>query len=582
MFILPIAVLSLVAVCFSAVPHEMLATVSRGLNLTQPASDQPGSGAPAPTAPAPTASATSTPAPPPPAPTGAPTAVCGNAGVLSGPASAPAGAVTVPAGNNASLFGDQLPASTTYYFAAGTHYLGSGEYAQINPGRNDTFIGAPGAIISGDDPGSSGYDQNDFAFVGNGTGITGVTIEYLTIENFSPPGSQGAVNTNSDDNWTITHSTIKGNVPGAAMMVGSGNTIEHNCLTGNGQYAFNAYQNPGDPQESKVTGGPQNIVLSDNEISYNDTCNWEAFSKFPVRTPAGCAGAGQFDGCGCSGGGKFWQAQNVTVRDNYVHDNYSVGIWADTNNDGFDIGGNYFSANYAEALIYEISYNALIKGNTFTGNAWGTGAADSGFTDSAVYISESGGDSRVPNSFGYSTLAIEGNTFIDNWGGVVLWENANRFCGDGYDDACTLVSPAATQATCESALGNSAANQPAGNPDYFDMCRWKTQNVTVSGNSFRFNPASIGSACTAARSCGFNGLFSQYGSTKPYSAWVVLVNISRHQNNVFKDNTYTGPWNFDGFALGDTVSWSQWTSGFTDDNGSNASFGAQDAGSTYN
>ena len=139
--------------------------------------------------------------------------VCGNAGVLSGPASAPAGAVTVPAGNNASLFGDQLPASTTYYFAAGTHYLGSGEYAQINPGRDDTFIGAPGAIISGDDPGSSGYDQNDFAFVGNGTGITGVTIEYLTIENFSPPGSQGAVNTNSDDNWTITHSTIKGLAP---------------------------------------------------------------------------------------------------------------------------------------------------------------------------------------------------------------------------------------------------------------------------------------------------------------------------------------------------------------------------------
>ena len=509
--------------------------------------------------------------------------MCGNAEVRSGPAAAPAGAVTVPAGNNADLFGGQLPASTTYYFAAGTHYLGSGEYAQINPGRNDTFTGAPGAIISGDDPDSPGYHQNDFAFAGNGTGITGVTIEYLTIENFSPPGSQGAVNTNSDDNWTITHSTIKGNVPGAAMMVGSGNTIEHNCLTGNGQYAFNAYQNPGDPQESKVTGGPQNIVLSDNEISYNDTCNWEAFSKFPVRTPAGCAGAGQFDGCGCSGGGKFWQDQNVTVRDNYVHDNYGVGIWADTNNDGFDIEGNYFSANYAEALIYEISYNALIKGNTFTDNAWGTGAADSGFTDSAVYISESGGDSRIPNSFGYSTLAIEGNTFIDNWGGVVLWENANRFCSDGSDDACTLVAPsAASIGNCRSRLGDPAANQPADGPDYFGMCRWKTQHVTVSGNLFRFNPANVGPACTVARSCGFNGLFSQYGSTKPYTAWVVPINISDHQDNVFKDNTYTGPWNFDGFALGDTVSWSQWTSGFKDDNGSDASFGAQDAGSTYN
>ena len=74
----------------------------------------------------------------------------------------------------------------------------------------------------------------------------------------------------------------------------------------------------------------------------------------------------------------------------------------------------------------------------------------------------------------------------------------------------------------------------------------------------------------------------QYGSTKPYTAWVVPINISDHQDNVFKDNTYTGPWNFDGFALGDTVSWSQWTSGFRDDKGSDASFGAQDAGSTYN
>jgi Right handed beta helix region len=623
-FILPIAALGLVALSFSAAPREMLASVSGGLSFTQSSTNQSaschrhkrcpkphpvptgsgsGSATAKPTVPPtvkPTKPATPTPTPTTPTPTptsaspspgdptsapppaGVPAAVCTNASVLSGPASAPAGAVTVPAGDNASLFGDQLPGNATYWFAPGTHYLGSGEFAQINPGKNDTFIGAPGAVISGTNAGSAGYHQNDFAFVGNDTSDTGVTIEYLTIENFSPPGSQGAVNTNSNDGWTIAHSTIKDNVPGAAMMVGSGNTIENNCLTANGQYAFNAYQNPGDPQQSPVTGGPQNIVLSGNEISYNNTCNWEKLGKFPITTPAGCAGAGQFDGCGCSGGGKFWQNENVTVKGNYVHDNYSVGMWADTNNDGFDIEGNYFSANYDNALVYEISYNALIKGNTFVDNAWGIGAADSGFPDAAVFISESGGDSRVPNSFGYSTLAIEGNTFTDNWSGVILWENANRFCSDGYDDACTLVSSSAKQSACKSALASSATNQASDNPDYFDLCRWKTQNVIVSGNAFRLNPASIGSACTAARGCGINGVFSQYGSTKPYTAWVVPVNISSHQNNVFRDNTYTGPWSFDNFALGDTLSWSQWTSGFKDDNGSNASIGGQDAGSTFN
>ena len=508
--------------------------------------------------------------------------VCGNSSLLGGPSSAPAGAVTVPVGDNSKLFSNQLPDHTTYYFAVGPHYLGSGQYTQIQPGSNDTFIGAPGAIISGDNLNSPGYVQNNFAFVGTGTATTGVTIEYLTIENFSPPGSQGAVNTNSSDNWTVGYDTLQNNAPGAAMMLGSNNTVTYNCMTGNGEYAFNGYEDPNDPQISKVTGGPQNIVLSHNEISYNNTCNWDKFDNFPVKSPSQCAGAGQFSGCGCDGGGKFWQDQNVTVDGNYIHNNYGSGIWVDTNNDGFDIQGNYFSANYGEALIYETSYNALIKNNAFVDNAWGSGPQLQGFPDSAVYISESGGDSRVPNSFGYSTLGIEDNTFTDNWGGVVLWENSNRACGDGYDGVCTLVAPSvATISNCKVGLADSGKNQPTDSPDYFDLCRWKTQNVTVSGNVFSFNPANVGSNCTKANDCGFNGLFSEYGSSTPYKGWVVLENISNHQNNAFKDNTYSGPWNFVGFNQGDVVTWSQWTAGFEDGNGSNASFTRQDTGSTY-
>lgn len=506
--------------------------------------------------------------------------MCGNSSLLNGPAAAPAGAITVPAGDNSSMFNYQLPASTTYYFAAGTHYLGSGQFSQIQAGSNDTFVGAPGAIISGDNSSSPGYVQNNFAFMGYGTGVTGVTIEYLTIEDFTPPGSQGAINGSSDDNWTIEHDTVQDNAPGAALMLGSGNTIEYNCLTANGQYAFNGYQSPGDPAASAVTGGSQNIVLSDNEISYNNTCNWDEVSNFPVKSPSSCAGAGEFNGCGCDGGGKFWQNENVTVEDNYVHNNYSVGIWADTDNDGFDIQGNYFSNNYAEALMYEISYNALIKGNTFVDNAWGQGPSLQ-FTDSAIYISESGGDSWVPNSFGYSTLAIESNTFTNNWGGVVLWENSGRFCGDGYDGVCTLADPGvATTKSCPAALASAGQNQASDTPDFFDLCRWKTQNVTVSGNVFNFTPSAIGSDCTVANSCGFNGLFSEYGETTPYTAYVVPGDIANKQNDVFSNNTYNGPWNFNSYTLGNNVSWSQWTAGYNDPN-SNVPVVAQDTGSTY-
>ena len=136
--------------------------------------------------------------------------------------------------------------------------------------------------------------------------------------------------------------------------------------------------------------------------------------------------------------------------------------------------------------------------------------------------------------------------------------------------------------SCKSGLANSSENQPGDSPDYFDLCRWKTQNVLVSGNEFNLNPANVGSNCTKANYCGFSGLFSEYGSVAPYKAWVVLENISNHQNNVFKNNTYNGPWNFVGFSQGDVLTWSQWTAGFDDGNGSNDSFNGQDAESTYN
>ncbi len=87
-----------------------------------------------------TASGSSAPATP-------PVTVCGNASLLAGPTSAPVGAVTVPAGDNDAAFSTTLPAGKTYWFAPGTHTLGTGEYSQIDAGNSDTFIGGPGAIL---------------------------------------------------------------------------------------------------------------------------------------------------------------------------------------------------------------------------------------------------------------------------------------------------------------------------------------------------------------------------------------------------------------------------------------------------
>jgi hypothetical protein len=450
-----------------------------------------------------------------------PARICGNAAILGGgPTSAPAGAVTVAAGSNAGV--DFSQAHTTYWFAPGLHTLGSGQYTQIIPGRGSTYVGAPGAILDG-------RQDNLYAFGGS---ATGVTISYLTVQNFGGEGEnqdQGVVNVNSASGWTVDHTTLKENA-GAAIMLGSHNTLSHDCLADNQQYGFNAYS----------PNGPVDLVLKNNEIAGNDTYNWEAHSP----------------DCGCTGGGKFWDVKNAVIENNWIHDNHSVGLWADTNNRGFEFRNNYISGNYDYGLIYEISYNAVIEQNTFARNGLKSGPKGHGFPTSAIYISESGSDHRVRGDFG-STFVIAKNSFIDNWGGVILWENADRFCNSPANTSsgtCTLADPSvATIKSCNSGRINQ---QP-----YYDDCRWKTQNVLVEDNLFSFKPSDIGSSCTPANDCGFQGVFSEYGTYpkwSPYQKTAVEQHITFDQNNHFRANTYVGPWVFMVYEQGNVVNWAQW------------------------
>lgn len=452
----------------------------------------------------------------------APARVCGNSTLLdAGPRSAPRGAVVVPAGLDSSV--DFTQPHTTYWFAPGTHTLGSGQYTQIDPGDGSAFVGAPGAVLNGE-------HQNNYAFGGY---APDVTISYLTIKDFGPHGgnqNQGAVNNDSGAGWKISHSTITGNA-GAGVMLGSNDTLTYNCLDNNEEYGFSAY----------APDGVAGLVLEHNEISGNDTYNYE------VRYP----------GCGCSGGGKFWDVNGAVVTDNWVHDNTNVGLWADTNNRGFDISGNTISGNTSYGLIYEISYNALISHNTFTRNGLVEGPKNSSFPVSAIYISESGGDPSVGGPYS-GKLSITENSFQDNWSGVVLWENSNRFCGSPANTstgACTLGHSSITLKSCGE---KAVARQP-----YYSECRWETRNVQVERNLFSFQPASVAPNCTPVNGCGLQGLFSEYGtypSWSPYKGTVVPQHITFDQGNRFSGNEYIGPWEFMVYQQGNLVTWSKWIS----------------------
>src|SRR5215469_3340032 len=314
------------------------------------------------------------PAPPTASPASPPARVCGNQAILGGgPSAPPKGAVIIPAGDDSGTViahNWTVRPDTTYWFAPGRHTLGTGQYSQIIPANGDTFIGAPGAIIDG-------QHQNLYAFTQH---ARNVTIRYLTISNFGGPGDnhdQDVVKHDEGANWHMDHITVRDSA-GAGVMLGPGNVLTYSCLKDNGQYGFQGF-------------GPR-ITVDHNEIVGNNADNWETRQA----------------GCGCTGGAKFWDVNEATITSNYVHDNLGPGLWADTNNRGFDVEYNFFASNHGEGFIYEISYNLRLAHNTFIRNALVAGPNLKGFPDSAVYISESGADSRVPGPFG-DTLAITGN-----------------------------------------------------------------------------------------------------------------------------------------------------------------------------
>ncbi|MFJ9844256.1 right-handed parallel beta-helix repeat-containing protein [Kitasatospora sp. NPDC101155] len=451
-------------------------------------------------------------------PSGAVTAARVCAGPEAGPANAPAGAVTV----DPAVVGDlaaktrSSPPNTTFWLQPGTHTLDSDRYAQVVPKEGDSYLGAPGAVLDG-------RKTNEYAFSGS---AAGVTIRYLTVQGFVAPQNEGVVNHDSADGWVIEHATIQNN-SGAGLMAGARQRVRANCLRGNGQYGINAYK----------SGAPvSDLLVEGNEITANDTDQWEQ------RQP----------GCGCTGGVKFWAVNGADVRGNWVHDNRGPGLWADTNNNDFRIEDNVLEANDGAALIYETSYNAVIRNNTIRRNDWveGRNAADRGdnFPYATVYLSESGGEPRIPART--DRIEIYRNVLEDNWSGITLWENADRFCNSPANTSsgdCTLLVKKT----------DSCAQPAIATPPLYSDCRWKTQRVDIHDNRFTLDPSVVG--CTVK--CGRMALLANYGTYpdwSPYKGEPVAEAITGKQQNRWHDNAYLGPWSFVAHDPSRALDFGQW------------------------
>lgn len=436
----------------------------------------------------------------------------------AGPAAAPAGAVTVDPAVPGDLAAktESSPAHTTFWLRPGTHTLMSDRYDQVIPKEGDVYVGAPGAVLDG-------RKSNHYAFGGD---ARDVVIRYLTVQKFLAPRDEGVVNHDSADGWVIEHATIRDN-SGAGLMAGARQQVRSSCLRDNGQYGMNAY---------KEGGRLKGLVVEGNEIAGNNTDDWER------RRPD----------CGCSGGVKFWAVDGADVRGNWVHDNRGTGLWADTDNNDFLIEDNLIEDNDGAALIYEISYNAVVRDNTIRRNNWVEGraraAAGDTFPFATVYLSESGGEPRIRART--DKIDVYRNVLEDNWSGITLWENADRFCN----------SPANTSSgDCTLLVKNTArCVQPAiARPPLYSDCRWKTQRVDVHDNRFVLDKSVM--RCTVM--CDQMAVLSNYGTYpdwSPYQGERVAEAITGRQHNRWHDNVYVGPWTFVVHDASRTLGFEQW------------------------
>ena len=265
------------------------------------------------------------------------------------------------------------------------------------------------------------------------------------------------------------------------------------------------------------------MTVKGNEISYNDTCDFEGMldnrpSAGQLRSrarPVPQSHCGTVTPDGDQGGFKLWRTNGVTIKDNYIHSNWGPGIWADTDNANTTYAGNMITDNDGSAIIEEISYNFVDHGNYMADNGWTAGL---GNPASRARPSTSARAAATGRSAGFRPArkprarasprtpdqsVISHNTFVNNGGNVFLWQNSDRFCSAGYDSVCTLADGASsgpfTISACKSNLRSASVNtstyasRRTGSPaaDWWDGCMWRSSNVNISRNTIDFNPSQI-------------------------------------------------------------------------------------------
>jgi parallel beta-helix repeat protein len=245
------------------------------------------------------------------------------------------------------LFFDNKPFK---HNGVGPQALAAGEYFFDYPAGKIYFR----PLNAGDDPATHVVEYSRARVAIAGTNISGVTVRNLIVEKYAIPAQFGAIGDQYPGQaWTVQNNEVRFN-HGIGIRVSDNSQVLDNYTHDNGQMGMG--------------GNGKNILVQGNEIAHNIdyagiACWWEC------------------------GGFKFAFTDTLTIRGNSSHDNVGPGMWTDLDNIHTIYENNTVANNTGPGIFHEISYDAIIRGNTLKNN--GAFAPDDWFWNGQIQISTS-------------------------------------------------------------------------------------------------------------------------------------------------------------------------------------------------
>ena len=271
-------------------------------------------------------------------------------------------AVSAPASDLANTVANAAP-GTCFKLQPGEYY-----FRDVVPKDDMTFLGTDrgSVVVIG-----SGDAENAF----HGT-AKGVTIGRMTFKGFQgtggqKPQQQAAIRGSAGiwktgpgqlaSDWLIEDIEASGNYA-LGLFIGDRFTVRNSTFANNGVAGISGADSHGG-------------LIEGNVISGN--------------------GEQQLQGYQANGGGmKFTEAYGgddpLVIHRNEIHGNKGVGVWCDIGCTGFHVIDNYIHDQDSHGVMFELSSNALIKGNLIVNaNTWTDFTRD--FNAGAITVGESSG-----------------------------------------------------------------------------------------------------------------------------------------------------------------------------------------------